>query len=185
VSLPVVLVLALVLAHPRQHDKTPKSTGTVGQRALGPVRVPAPPPNPAADAVCTKLLNTLPPTLDGLPPRPALSSSTDVAAWGEPPLVLRCGVGRPTALRPGSADLDIVINGVTWLPVLTLSKNVTVWTTVDRPAYVEVTVPLSYEQPPLGAVSDAIAKTQPAVCVAQSSPGQPAPNPKYLCVNRK
>ena len=36
---------------------------------------------------------------------------------------------------------------------------------VDRPSYVEVTVPTSYAQPPLSPIADAIAKALPAVCV--------------------
>jgi uncharacterized protein DUF3515 len=178
------VVLALVLAHPGRHDKNrSRPTGTGTQRALAPIRVPAPPANPAADTPCTKLLAALPITLADLPGRPAQSSSTYVAAWGDPAVVLRCGVPRPGALRQGSADLDIAINGVLWLPAR--HKDATVWTTVDRPAYIEVTVPKSYAQPPLGPISDAITKTLPAVCVAQAAPGQAAPDPKRLCTNRK
>lgn len=178
------MVLALVLAHPGRHDKKASTpTGTASQRALAPVRVSAPPANPAADAPCTKLLSALPITLADLPGRPAQSSSTYVAAWGDPAVVLRCGVPRPAALRPGSADLDIAINGVLWLPAR--HQDDTVWTAVDRTAYIEVTVPKSYAQPPLGPISDAIATTLPAVCVAQASPGQPPPDPKRLCTNRK
>ncbi len=178
-----MVVLALVFAHPGQHDKKPTPTGTAARRALAPIRVPAPPADPAADAPCTKLLTALPITLSDLPGRPAQSNSTYVAAWGDPAVVLRCGVPRPAGLRPGSADLDIAIDGVLWLPLQ--HKDDTVWTTVDRAAYIEVTVPRSYAQPPLGPVSDAITKTLPAVCVAQAGPAQPAPDPKRLCTNRK
>jgi Protein of unknown function (DUF3515) len=179
-----VVLLALVLAHPGQDDKKPTTpTGTSSQRALAPIWVPAPPANPAADAPCTKLLGALPITLAGLPGRPAQSSSTYVVAWGDPAVVLRCGVPRPSALRPGSADLDIGINGVLWLA--DRHHDATVWTTVDRAAYIEVTVPTSYAQPPLGPISDAITQTLPALCVAQATPGQPAPDPKRLCTNRK
>jgi uncharacterized protein DUF3515 len=184
VTVPVVIVLALVLARPGHHADNPATptSGTTGPRALPPVTVPAPPPNPAADAPCTKLLSALPITLGDLPSRPAPSTWTYVVAWGDPAVVLRCGVPRPTALRPASADLDIAINGVLWLAAQHNDK--TVWTSVDRAAYIEVTVPKSYAQPPLGPISNAITKTLPAVCVAQAAPGQPAVDPKRLCTNR-
>jgi hypothetical protein len=179
-----VVVLAVLLAHPGSHSKSPPSQpGSAGPRPLSPISVPAPPSNAAADASCTKLLGTLPITLAALPQRPAQSSSPYVAAWGDPAVVLRCGVPRPPGLRSGSADLDIVINGVLWLPVQ--RKDTTVWTTVDRPVYIEVTVPKSYRQPPLAPLSDAITKALPAVCVPQAAPGQPSPDPKRLCTNRK
>ncbi|MGH3546254.1 MAG: DUF3515 domain-containing protein [Mycobacteriales bacterium] len=74
------------------------------------------------------------------------SDSADVpvaeyaAAWGDPAIVLRCGVGRPTALTP-SAEL-IGVNGVEW--VADSGKSATVWTTTSLPVNVEVTVPRQY-----------------------------------------
>ena len=144
-----MVVLAVLLAHPGHHGKkSPTQSGTAGPSALPPIRVSAPPANAAADAPCTKLLATLPITLADLPGRPAQSTWTYVAAWGDPAVVLRCGVPRPAQLRPGSSNLDIAINGVLWLPIQL--KDSTVWTSVDRAAYIEVTVPKSYAQPPLG-----------------------------------
>ncbi len=178
-------MLALVLAHPGSQSKNPSTPpGSAGPRPLPPISVPAPPPNAAADASCTRLLAKLPITLAGLPARPAQSTSTYVVAWGDPAVVLRCGVPRPPGLRSGSADLDIVINGVLWLPVQ--RKDTTVWTTVDRPVYIEATVPKSYRQPPLAPLSNAIIQALPAaVCLPQAAPGQPPPDPKRLCTNRK
>ena len=122
----------------------------------------APPANAAADAPCQGVEQKLPITLAGLGGRPALSSWAYVDAWGDPAVVLRCGVPRPAGLSPGSSAQIIAIDGVNWLPVQ--QSKQTVWTSVDRAAYVEVSVPRSYTQPPLAPISDAIAAALPAVC---------------------
>ncbi|MCU1657473.1 MAG: hypothetical protein JWO57_2129, partial [Pseudonocardiales bacterium] len=157
--------------------KTPPGSGSTAPTALSPVSVDAPPPNAAADAPCTKLLGALPITLAGLAGRPARSSWTYVAAWGQPAIVLRCGVPRPAGLTPGSTAQVVAIDGVNWLPVQ--QKKLTVWTAIDRAAYIEVTIPKSYAQPPLAPISDAIAKALPAVCVVD-----PNADPSQLCTHR-
>lgn len=165
-TVPVVVILALLLGrateHPRQGSTHP---GTGPARALPPIAVAAPPSDPAAVAGCTKLLTVLPVQLEALPARIVHPSpdSAYVVAWGEPAVVLRCGVARPSALRPSSADIDIGVDGVYWLPVQ--QKDGTVWTTIDRAVYIEVTVPKAYPQPPLGPIADAVAKALARVCV--------------------
>ncbi|MGH3430019.1 MAG: DUF3515 domain-containing protein, partial [Mycobacteriales bacterium] len=62
------------------------------------------------------------------------------AAWSDPAIVLRCGVGRPASLTP-SAQL-IGVQGVDWVAATTSSG--TIWTTVSLPMYVELTVPEKY-----------------------------------------
>lgn len=135
---------------------------------------------------CTALLGDLPtaiPTSDGtLSGRPAQSSWTYVAAWGDPAIVLRCGVRRPAALTPNSTALLIPVNGVTFLPVN--GKKYNVFTVVDRAAYIEISVPVSYPQPPLGPIADGIAKALPAVCLPQAAAGQPPVDPAKLCADR-
>ena len=169
-TVPLVVVLALALGSlAGGGTSTPTQSSSPGA-ALPGVSMSAPPANPAADAPCTKLLGALPialPTSDGtLAGRPAQSTWTYVAAWGQPPIELTCGVPRPSALTPGSSTQLFSVNGangVYWLPVQ--HKKQTVWTTVDRAAYVQVSVPSSYQQPPLAPIADAISKTLPAVCV--------------------
>lgn len=177
-----IVVIALVLlgsdAKPSNSGKTPK--------ALPAVSVPAPPPNPSADAPCTKLLGSLPtaiPTSNGpISGRPAQSDWTYVAAWGDPAIVLRCGVPRPAALTANSSALLVPVNGVAFLPVNTKKANI--FTAVDRAAYIEISVPVSYPQPPLGPLADGIAKALPAVCLPQAAPGQPPVDPAKLCSRR-
>jgi hypothetical protein len=157
---PLILVLALVFGHARSHKATPSGTPTA---ALGPVTIQAPPANPAAETPCTAVIGHLPLALAGMAARPARSSWAFVVAWGDPAVELVCGVPRPAGLTPGSSAQTIGVDGVFWLPVQ--RKNDTVWTTIDRAAYVQVTVPRSYPQPPLAPIADAIAKALPAVCV--------------------
>lgn len=179
-----MVILALLLGHPAEHKSTPSTQpATTQQRALPPITVAAPPPNPAADAPCTKLLGTLPITLAGLSGRPARSPWTYVAAWGDPAVVLRCGVPRPGGLTPGSADFVLGVNGVNFFQAS--EDEAHLFTAIDRAAYVEVRVPDAYAQPPLGPVADAIAKALPAVCVVAPGAGQPPPDPRTLCTNRK
>lgn len=169
-TLPLVVLVALLIGNLTGTGPSSPSTAPATNHPLSPVRVAAPPANPAADVPCTGLLGKLPinlPSTDGaLQGRSAQSSWTYVAAWGDPPVVLRCGVPRPAGLTPGSSERLFSANGqqgVYWLPVR--HKKETVWTTVDRAVYVEVTVPTSYRQPPLSPIADAIAKALRPVCV--------------------
>jgi hypothetical protein len=142
------------------------------------VTVPAPPANPAADAPCTAVEAHLPLTLQGMNARPARSSWAYVVAWGDPAVVLVCGVPRPAALTPGSSAQTIGVDGVFWLPVQ--QHDVTVWTAIDRAVYVQVAVPRSYPQPPLAPIADAVAAALPAVCVVDAN----APDVSKLCTHR-
>lgn len=144
--------------------------------ALPAVSVDAPPPK-GAEGPCTKVMGALPITLGTLPGRPARSTSSFVAAWGSPPVVLRCGVSRPKQLRPDSSDFVPAIDGVNYLQEK--DGDVNVFTAIDRAVYVEVRVPTSYAAGPLPAISDAIAKVLPAVCVVD-----PKADPAKLCTRR-
>jgi hypothetical protein len=105
---------------------------------VGAVRVPAPTPDPASARLCAGL--RLPDRLHGQARRSTEPSSALIAAWGSPAIALRCGVGRPAALRPTS-EL-VTINGVNWFPQ-PADRPIT-FTAVGRRAYVEVTVPAKY-----------------------------------------
>ena len=178
-------MVALILLSTDPSTSSPSSSSSA-PKALPPISVSAPPPNSAADAPCTALLGDLPTaivTSNGvLSGRPAESTWTYVAAWGDPAIVLRCGVPRPAALVPNSSALLIPVDGVTFLPVNGKKDNV--FTVVDRAAYIEVTVPTSYPQPPLGPIADGIAKALPAVCLPQAGTGQPPVDPAKLCADR-
>ncbi|MDP9418498.1 MAG: DUF3515 domain-containing protein, partial [Actinomycetota bacterium] len=75
-----------------------------------------------------------------LPRRATDPDSPYAAAWGDPSIVLRCGVARPAALRPESQVLTV--NGVDWLAEEKESGYR--FTTSGRAAFVEVVVPDDY-----------------------------------------
>jgi len=67
-------------------------------------------------------------------------SSALTAAWGDPAIVMRCGVATPVALTPTSQLVSV--NGVDWFPEPVDSGYR--FTTVSREANVEVLVPDAY-----------------------------------------
>ncbi|MCA1677003.1 MAG: DUF3515 domain-containing protein, partial [Actinobacteria bacterium] len=90
--LPIALIVGVLLA----------AAEVRGQR---PAPLPlAAVPAPGADSPdCARLLAALPQDLEGVAnesvPRRELAAPvpSGAAAWGEPPVVLRCGLGRPAA----------------------------------------------------------------------------------------
>ncbi|GAB3686850.1 DUF3515 domain-containing protein [Nocardiopsis oceani] len=104
--------------------------------------------------VCADLVADLPDTLMDQE-RAALQPESEImAAWGDPPIGLRCGVPRPSALELDSTLEEI--NGVAWLPQP--EDDPTLYTAVEREAFVELTVPPAHgaPAPALTEVSDLI-----------------------------
>ncbi len=163
-----VLVVVLVLVRVLGDD------GEGGDDAEGPVAdvggpgqqredlpvlpVEVPPPTAEADAACPALIQALPLDLLGEPARLVDSDSPYVAAWGEPPVVLVCGVPQPEALVPGEGL--ITIDGVTWF--VEQSEEATTWTAVDRAVLVEVTLPPDVDSAPVTVLSGPIGETLPS-----------------------
>lgn len=119
---------------------------------------PAPPgPSGKAAEACRKLHGELPQRVDGQErDKSPGSAPTYTAAWGDPPIELRCGVPRPEVLSPGGEHYNPTadaaeVNGVSWL--LEQRADGYRFTTTDRVAYVEVTVPGAYA-PEIGALTD-------------------------------
>lgn len=162
--MPVTVVLALLVNHAALRDDaktaaSPSASVPSSQpTSLPPVTVPAPAQNPAADKYCPGFIAALPITLDGLPSRPAHSDSPYVGAWGEPPVVFRCGVDRPAGFDAAATLTEV--NGVLWF--YRQEAGHTVFTAVDRPVYVELVVPTRYAGAPLTEVTAAVSKTLPA-----------------------
>ena len=71
------------------------------------------------------------------------------AAWGDPEIVLRCGVEKPDALKPTSRCFDV--NDVGWLAETTADGYL--FTTIGRTFHVSVEVPKSYD-PAADALAD-------------------------------
>jgi Protein of unknown function (DUF3515) len=120
--------------------------------------VDVPPVTPEAEASCPALMSALPLELTGEPSRRVQSDSPYAYAWGDPPIVLICGVDRPAGYVVGVSAIQI--NGVQWY-VDTDDPDTTVWTTVDRPVYVEIRLPASVDSGPVTALTPQIAAALP------------------------
>jgi hypothetical protein len=95
----------------------------------------------------------LPLDLNGEVSRRVQSDSPYAYAWGDPPVVLVCGVDRPAGWVVGTSAIQI--NGVQW-HVDTSDPENTVWTTVDRPVYVQVSLPADIDSAPVTVLSTPI-----------------------------
>jgi hypothetical protein len=123
-----------------------------------PLPVQVPPVTPEADARCPALMSNLPLSLAGAQARPVQSDSPYAYAWGDPALVLICGVGRPARFDPTAQIIQI--QGVQWF-VDDSDPQVNVWTAVDRPVYVQVSIPSSIDSAPVTVLSPIVAATLP------------------------
>jgi len=92
--------------------------------------------------------------VEALPDQVADQSSQETsgnplgAAWGDPAIVLRCGVGTPEGYDKFAACQ--IVNGLDWfVPTSTIEDQDAdvVLTTIGRTPAVEVTVPASYRPP--------------------------------------
>ncbi|MGI8532468.1 MAG: DUF3515 family protein [Geodermatophilaceae bacterium] len=133
---------------------------------MPPLVLDTPPLAPEADQLCPGLLGGLPLQLDGAPARPVRSASPYAVAWGEPPVVLRCGVPPPAALGPTSQLIQI--NQVAWL-AKQQSAGV-LWTAVNRAVYVDVLVPPERNSDPVAVLSTVLAERLPVLSAPSSAP---------------
>jgi Protein of unknown function (DUF3515) len=92
-----------------------------------------------ARVYCQHLDVLLPSRLDGRRTIPTTPSSRYTAAWGDPAVVMRCGVTRPAGLTRTSEVIEV--DRVDWFLVET--DDTYVFTTVNRATNVEVSVPTS------------------------------------------
>jgi hypothetical protein len=110
--------------------------------------------SPAADrGACVKLIAAVPARV-GNQRRRTTSGSPYAAAWGDPAIVLRCGVGAPAGFTPFSACQRV--NGVDWFAPDSMfidQGSDVLLTTIGRAPRVEVLVPARY-RPPLATMVD-------------------------------
>ena len=172
----VIVAFALARGSGKSHEATPSGPPP-------PITVAAPPSNAAAEAPCAQVLSALPVKLGPLAPR-AVHTEPDspfVVAWGDPPVVLRCGVTRPAGLTPGSSEQVFLAGEVYWLPVQ--EKSSTVFTSVDRSVYVEVRVLKKMAYQPLPILGHAIAGKLKAICAVPEDDSTYRPD--QLCTHRR
>lgn len=104
-----------------------------------PVAVPGPDPATEERELCASVMAALPDAVLEQSRRDTEAPEL-TAAWGDPPISLRCGVDKPKSLGPASQCAEV--NGVGWFA----EKGVggMVFTTIGRPVYIEVGVPSEY-----------------------------------------
>ncbi|MEN8650673.1 DUF3515 domain-containing protein [Streptomyces sp. 21So2-11] len=126
------------------------------------VAIPVPTLSAEAAEVCRALHQELPGSVDGQDSRPADPGSDFTAAWGDPAIVLRCGVPRPEKMGDPQAQ-GVDADGVNWLhePQENGSQR---FTSTYREAYVEITFPAKYAHDitPLAAFAGPVKKTVPS-----------------------
>jgi hypothetical protein len=105
------------------------------------VAVTPPATSAATTEVCTALAAALPASIAGTERRTVTPATATTAAWGDPPIVLRCGVAQPAAFLPTS--LVTTVDGVEWFAEQLTAG--TLFTATGRTAYVEVAIPEAYE----------------------------------------
>lgn len=166
IAAPLTVVLAFLLTAGDPEAPEPAPSDGV----LPAVSVPAPPkPDPATEAACVKVFAKLPVQLGQLAPRRTDTDSSFVAAWGEPAVVVRCGVAKPAVFGTPEAAQLVEVNSVLWQP--DPQRDRTVYTTVDRRVYIDVTVLAGADQP-LPLLAPAISEL-PALCTASDAAGNP------------
>ncbi|HEY3895106.1 MAG TPA: DUF3515 domain-containing protein [Pseudonocardiaceae bacterium] len=135
----------------------------VRRQSLGPLPLAVVAAPSAGSGDCARLLAALPGQLDAgdlgtLERRQlAVPAPAGATAWGEPPVVLRCGLSRPPGLTATSRLL--AVSGVQFLEVPT--PGASTWVAVDRPVYVVVALPPTSGSGPLQQVATVIGKALP------------------------
>ena len=124
------------------------SGGSGGNGASGSgdaVAIDSPAPDARDRAACSRILDALPDTLADERRRPVMPRDAPGAAWGDPAMVLTCGVDRPAGFDEFASCVEA--NGVAWFvpaeQVEDDSLDVTFSTAGYRPV-VQLTVPAEY-----------------------------------------
>lgn len=104
----------------------------------GDVEVAVPQVSGTLQQGCTALVAALPNTVDGQERRDTTPPSGLTAAWGDPPILLTCGVATPPIASDGAPCYEV--NGVGWYADEQPGNDTVVFTTVGRAFNVEVTV---------------------------------------------
>jgi len=99
------------------------------------------PANGADSPFCTEFGSILPVSLGGALLRDTRPRSPGTKAWGDPAIVLRCGVAVPNAYSAASQLLSV--NDVNWYPE-ELEAGVR-FTSMETIELVEVSIPIAYE----------------------------------------
>jgi hypothetical protein len=167
----VIVIVALAIGISGGGGPDSHQNPTTG--ALPAITEAAPPHGPAQAAACALVLGALPVALDGLDQRRVVTTpdSPYVVAWGQPAIVLSCGVDRPKDLVANSSA-QYFDGGNVAGPYydITSTGDANVYTSVDRGPYISITIPGKYQaDKPLTELSTVIRKVLPAVCSTDSA----------------
>jgi Protein of unknown function (DUF3515) len=137
-----------------------------------PLAVPTVPAPHAQDPACRALLEALPQRLGDYQRAPiAQPTPPATAAWrttiDSEPVVLRCGLDRPTDFVVGSPIQQV--DRVQWFEARQSDRST--WYSVDRPVYVALTLPSGSGPTAIQQLSELIDHTMPAVPISPSSAG--------------
>jgi hypothetical protein len=174
VALPTAVLVAILSAWAlggleRARDRpTDPGPSAVDGPATEPVAVPERTLPPDVAPVCRRVLAGLPTAIPTGARRPVNGDVGHSAAYGDPPVVLRCGTAMPSV--PETAEVA-TLDGVCWYAVAAAGS--TELTTVDRVVPVTVTVPgpvAGSAQSVIG-FSNAIARADPRRADAPSGCG--------------
>jgi hypothetical protein len=110
----------------------------------GPEAVAVPSPPAEIAGYCKALHKELPAkVIEDVARRDASPDSPYTAVWGDPAIVLRCGIDRPAEVADPTADA-VEVNGVGWV-VDDRGGDGLRFISRYREAYVELLVPASYD----------------------------------------
>ena len=112
--------------------------------ACGEQGVKAVPFEESDSIACQAVADHWPELVGPYQPRVTAVQSRGVAAWGDPPIVARCGKTPPEP----TTDPCIDVNGIDWVATQ-LDDGGTMFTTYGRSPAVEVLVPAAYDAHPL------------------------------------
>lgn len=134
------------------------------------VEVDAPQLDPETASTCEALVEALPDTVDDARRREVGPAGTPAAAWGDPPIVLRCGVPMPEDFDEFATCQEA--DGVGWFipeDQMTGRPEEITMTTIGRAVNVEVTLPPEHWPPAAAmvnlaaAIKQTVPETEPCV----------------------
>ncbi|SNX64282.1 uncharacterized protein DUF3515 [Streptomyces sp. TLI_55] len=120
-----------------------------------------PSPGTKVAKLCEDLDRELPSKVDGQDRRDPEPASELTAGWGDPAIILRCGVTKPAKMTDPEAD-GAEVNGVGWL-LEKQGDGAFRFTTTLRTAYVEVTIPKNRTADGAAALVDLAAPIKKAI----------------------
>ncbi|MGW5866897.1 DUF3515 domain-containing protein [Streptomyces sp. NPDC055239] len=120
-----------------------------------------PTPDSKVTELCRNLDKQLPKKVDGLERVDPEPKSELTAGWGDPAIILRCGVAKPPEMNDPEAD-GVTADGVNWL-LEEQDDGSFRFTSTLRKAYVEVTLPKERAQSGVGPLTDFAAPMKKAI----------------------